>query len=216
MIDAGQDVAAGRVVRPAIGHQPHAALVDERQLRDQLRRLVAVLGGHHQPQRRAVFRAERFAVHADREQRARVQQVFQLHEVVVLVGAIDPDPEQVGLGADQPQQLLRAKAFPVDAARPALHALEAAALGNARQLVEVGELHADAGISRAFDGEVPLARIGSGDGIERHHLQVEAIRLVGRDDPAVAAPLTLGLRCDAAGKAGTDAGEDATGRRCAG
>ena len=37
VIDAGQDVAARRVVRPSVRDQAHAALVDERQLRDQLR-----------------------------------------------------------------------------------------------------------------------------------------------------------------------------------
>ena len=81
-----------------------------------------------------------------------MQQVFELHEVVCTVRTIDPDPQQIGLRANQAEQVGAAESFPVDAPRPALHAFQAAALFDPRELVEIAGLQPDPRNTGAVDG----------------------------------------------------------------
>jgi hypothetical protein len=77
------------------------------------------------------------AVHAHREQRPRVEQVLHAHAIEVAVGAVDADPGRLELRPRELEQLTAAEALPEHAPRPALHAFEAAALGDVRETGEV-------------------------------------------------------------------------------
>ena len=130
---------------------------------------------------------ERLAVHAHREQRARMEQVLHAHEIEVAVGAVDADPRRLELRPRELQQLT-AQRKPSHSTRPDQHCTHLSRL----LWVMRGRRARSATFRRcglrdqASDGELPRPRVGGGDGIERHHLQVMAIGLVGGEDPLAA------------------------------
>ncbi len=87
-----------------------------------------------------------------------IEQVFELDEVVILVGDTRLSPSlDSAFSRVRVSRSFALKPSQFDAARPALHALQPAALRNLRKLVEVGGVQGD----RFFDQSADLQRPGS-------------------------------------------------------
>src|SRR3989442_14264205 len=112
---------------------------------------------------------------------------FLLFQVIVKgAGAINPAPGGRGPGSREPQKLTRPEPMPEDPARPALHALQPAALVDRRQALEFSMSQFERPADETADFEFPRRRVGGRYGIEFHHLQAETVRGVrGNNEFAV-------------------------------